>query len=101
MSGRRARQWLRQWERKRRRQTKAVRDSIASPRNAHLKHDVFYAREKMALEITGWAHWDTEAGHELKDTVFSEVHELVSSQGSFEALDAALQGLYNHVDAGE
>lgn len=81
--------------------TKVVRDSVASPGNAHLKHDVFYAREKLALEVTGWAHWDSDAGHELKDAVFSEVHELVSGRGSFEALDAALQALYDHVDAAE
>ncbi|MFE5109456.1 hypothetical protein [Streptomyces sp. NPDC056663] len=80
---------------------KAVRNSTASPGDAHLKHDVFYAREKLALEVSGWAHWDTEAGHELKDAVFSEVHELTSGRGSFEALDAALQALYDHVNSGE
>ncbi|MFE0062933.1 hypothetical protein [Streptomyces sp. NPDC059003] len=31
---------------------------LANPSSAEAKTDLFYAREKLTLAVTGWAHWE-------------------------------------------
>lgn len=66
---------------------------LANPSAADARTDIFYAREKLTLAVTGWAHWE-ENGRELLE----EVHDAAGAveygrQPTLDAVKASLDKL--------